>query len=128
MHDQMLLLAAILAQWWRPVASSEALDLLYWVMCAVLYWCTATAIEMASKVGAFFHCCCVFCHPGGCRGNTEEVVAQWRRHEVSGVALDMLHQAIQAALHPHICMAINMARDGGALVCLVDFIINANRS
>jgi hypothetical protein len=71
MHDQMLLLAAILAQWWHPVVSSEALDLLYWAMCVVFYWCTAMAIEMASNVGAFFHCFCVSCRPGGCRGSTE---------------------------------------------------------
>jgi hypothetical protein len=53
-YVQLLLLTAILARWWRLVASSEALDLLYWEMGAVLYRCTATAIKMASKVGAFF--------------------------------------------------------------------------
>ncbi len=52
MHDQLLLLVAILAQWQHPVASSKALDLLYWAMHAVLYWRTPTAIKMASKVGA----------------------------------------------------------------------------
>ncbi len=78
MHDQLLLLAAILTQWRHPVASSEALDLLNWAMCTVSYWRTATAIKMASKFGAFFHCCCVSCHPGGRQGNTEQIVAQWR--------------------------------------------------
>jgi hypothetical protein len=32
----------------------------------------------------------VDCYPGGCRGNTERVVAQWRRPVASGVALDIL--------------------------------------
>ncbi len=54
MCDQLLLLAAILAQWRHPVASSEALDLFYQAMHTVLYRRTATAIKMASKVGVFF--------------------------------------------------------------------------
>jgi hypothetical protein len=54
MSDQLQLLAAILAQWWHPVAS-KALDLLHWEMHAVLYQRTATAIKMASKIGPFFH-------------------------------------------------------------------------
>ncbi len=54
MHDQLHLLAAILAQWQRPVASSEALDFLYQAMQAVSYRRTTTIIKMASKVGAFF--------------------------------------------------------------------------
>jgi hypothetical protein len=29
MRDQLHVLAAILAQWWRPAASTKALDLLY---------------------------------------------------------------------------------------------------
>ncbi len=54
MLDQLHLLTAILAQWRRPMASIEALDLLHWEMCMVLYQCTATSIEMARKVGRFF--------------------------------------------------------------------------
>jgi hypothetical protein len=54
MHDQLHLLAAILAQWWHPVASPKALDLLHPAMCTVLYWHTAVAIKMASKVGPIF--------------------------------------------------------------------------
>jgi hypothetical protein len=50
----LLLSAVILAQWQQPVASNIALDLLHWEMHAVLYRLTATAIKMASKVGAFF--------------------------------------------------------------------------
>jgi hypothetical protein len=48
-----MLLAAILAQWWRPVASSEALDLLHRAICEVMYQRTAESIKIASKVGPF---------------------------------------------------------------------------
>jgi hypothetical protein len=129
MRDQLLLSAAILAQWQHKVASSEALDLLYWAMQAVLHQRTAIIIKMASKVGAFCCCCCcVSCCPGGRQGNTEQVVARWRRPEASGVALDMLHWAIQTAFHSHVRMAIKMAQDGGAFVCFVDFVIIPNHS
>jgi hypothetical protein len=75
MHDQLQLLATILAQWWCPVASTKALDPLHWTMHAVLYQRTAAAIKMASKVGAFFHHCFVCCCQGGYRGNMDQVVA-----------------------------------------------------
>jgi len=44
----------ILARWRRPVASRVALDLPYWAMCWAPYRLIRMAIEMASKVGAFF--------------------------------------------------------------------------
>ena len=44
----------ILAQLRRPVASRLALDLLYWAMRLAPYHLICMAIEMASKVGAFF--------------------------------------------------------------------------
>jgi hypothetical protein len=75
MRDQLQLLAAILAQWWRPVASSEALDLLHGAMHAELYRCTATAIKMASKVAAIFLCCCVCCCSDSSQVNMEQIVA-----------------------------------------------------
>jgi hypothetical protein len=69
--DRLQLLAALLAQWQRLVASNKALNLLYPAMHAVLYPLTATAIEMASLLITFvcrrFVCCC----PGGCWGDTE---------------------------------------------------------
>ena len=37
--------------------------------------------------GYIIHRCFVCCRPGGRRGNTERVVAQWRRPVASGVAL-----------------------------------------
>ena len=43
-----LLSVAILARWWWPVLSVEAVNLLYWVMCMLLYRC----IAMASKTAA----------------------------------------------------------------------------
>ncbi len=97
MHDQLLLLATILTQWWCPVASSEALNLLHQTLHTVLYQRTTTAIKMARKVVAFCHRCFVCCGPGGRRGNTEQVVAQWWRPVAFRVALDMLYQAMHTA-------------------------------
>ncbi len=74
-HVPFMLLAAILARWWHPVASSEALDLLHWAICAVLYRCTAAAIETASFVGIFVDCCLFACCTGVRWGNTEWVVS-----------------------------------------------------
>jgi hypothetical protein len=53
-YVRLILLEQILAQWWRPVASVEALDLLYQVMHAVAYRRIAMAIGMAGKAGVFF--------------------------------------------------------------------------
>jgi hypothetical protein len=61
MRVQWLLLAAILAQWQHPVASSEALDLLHWAMCAVTYRRIAMAIKTASFVDVFVDCCLFVC-------------------------------------------------------------------
>jgi hypothetical protein len=44
----------ILAQWRRPVASREALDLPYWEMRSALHRLICMAFEMASKAGLFF--------------------------------------------------------------------------
>jgi hypothetical protein len=52
--DRNTLSERILSRWRRPVASIESLDTRHWGMRAVLYRRTAMAIEMASKVGAFF--------------------------------------------------------------------------
>ena len=62
------------------------------------------------------HHCFICCHPGSCRGNTEQVVAQWRRPVASGEALVMLHWAMRSVWHRCTAMAIEMARDGGAFV------------
>jgi hypothetical protein len=65
-----MLLDIILAQWWHPVASSEALDLLHRVMHAVTYWSIAMAIKTAIFLGVFVDCCLFACCPGGRWGNT----------------------------------------------------------
>jgi hypothetical protein len=67
--DQFHLLAALLARWRHPVASTNAVDLIYWAMRAVSYRCTATAIKMASKVVTFFRHCFICCSPGSRWGN-----------------------------------------------------------
>jgi hypothetical protein len=82
-------------------------------MRAVLYRCTAAAMNMATFLGVFINCCLFACCPGNRWGNTEQVVTQWRRPAASGVALDMLHWAMRFVLHQRTAMAIKMA-DGSA--------------
>ncbi len=71
-----MLLEQVLAQWWHPVAFSEALDLLHREMRMVLYCRIAMAIKTASFVGVFVDCCLFACCPGRRWGNTEQVAAQ----------------------------------------------------
>jgi hypothetical protein len=111
-----MLLEQVLAQWWHPVASSEALDLLHWAMHAVLYRRIVMAIKTACKVGVLLDCCFVDCCSGGRQGNTEQVVAQRRLPGASSVALDSLHPAMPRALFQCINMAIEMACYGGTFV------------
>ncbi len=65
-----MLSGIILAQWQRPVASSEALDLLHWVMRAVTYRRIAMAIKMATFLGVFVDCCLFACCLSGPWGDT----------------------------------------------------------
>jgi len=58
-----------------------------------------------------FHYLCIDCCPGGRRGDTERVVARWRRPVASGEVLVMLHQAMHSVLYWRTAMAIKMARD-----------------
>ena len=106
----------MLARWWHPVASSEALDPLHWAMRAVLYRCILTAIKLAHKVGVFIHRCVVdYCL--GIRGSdTEQVVAQWRRPVASNMALNIFHWEMPRELLQCLHMAIEMVCDGGAFV------------
>ncbi len=92
--SSLVLLDMIVAQWQHPVASSKALDLLHRAMHAVLYWCTAASMNMATFLGVFVDCCLFACRPGGHWGDTEQVVARWRRPVASVVALDMLHWVV----------------------------------
>jgi hypothetical protein len=111
-----ILLDIILTRWWRPLASSKALDLLHRAMRAVLYWCIAAAMNMATFLGVFVDCCLFVCCPGGHWGDTEQVVARWRPPGASSEALDLLHQAMPHSLLQRIHMAIEMACDGGTFV------------
>ncbi len=104
-----MLLDIIFAQWWHPVVSCEALDIFHWTMHAVMYQRIVMAIKMASKVGLCFCFCFVCCCPGGCWGNTEQVVAQWQRPMASGIALDMLHWVMHFVLQWCTAMAIKTA-------------------
>jgi hypothetical protein len=67
------------------------------------------AIEMASFAGVFVDCCLYACCPGGRWGNMEQVVAQCRRPVASGVAVDMLHQAMPSVLLRRTAVAIKTA-------------------
>jgi hypothetical protein len=118
MRDQLHLLAAILAQWQHPVASTKALDLINWVMCVVFYRCTALAIKMTSTVGVFVDCCLFACCPGGRRGNKEQVVAQWLHPVAYRVARDMPHWAMPSVSLRHTAMTIEMAGNSGTFVRL----------
>jgi hypothetical protein len=126
--SNLLISAAILALWQQPVAFSEALDLLNWAMHGAMYRCIVMAIKTTRKVGVFFCRCFVCCCPGSCWGIMEQVVAQWQHPVASRVALDMLHWAIQAALHPRIRMAIKMACDRGAFVHYCHFWLDTTHS
>ena len=106
----------MLAQWWHPLASSEALDPLHRPMSAVSYRRIGMAIETALKVGVFIHYCVVDCRPGVRGSNMEQVVARWRRPVASSMALDILHRAMLHESRQCLHMAIEMACDGGAFV------------
>ncbi len=118
----------ILVWWWRPVASSKALDLLHWAMRAVTYWCITMAIKTASFVGVFVDCCLFACCPGGHWGDMELVVAQCRHPVASGVALDMLHWEMHFVLHWWTAVAIKTANDRGSCWCHCQFVIHNNGS
>jgi len=71
----------------------------------------------SQQTGFILHRRTVCCRPGDCQGNTERVVARWRRLVASIKALDLLHWAMRAVSHHRIAMAIEIASDGGAFVC-----------
>ncbi len=104
-----MLLDILLAQWRRLVASSEALDLLHQAMRAVTYRRIAMAIKTASFVDVFVDCCLFACCPSSRWGDMEQVVAQWRRPVASGVAMAMLHWAMQSVSLWHTAVAIKTA-------------------
>jgi len=70
----------------------------------------------SQQSGFILHRPTVCCRPGGRRGNTERVVAQWQRLVASIKALDLLHRAMRALSHHHTATAFEIASDGGAFV------------
>jgi hypothetical protein len=108
-HVQFILLDIILTQWQHLVASSEALNLLHWEIHAVTYQRITMAIKMACFLGVFVDCCLFACCPGGCWGNTKQVVAQCQHPVASGVALDMPHWAMLSVLLWRTAVAIKTA-------------------
>jgi hypothetical protein len=116
MRDRLQLSAAILTRWRRLVASTKALKLLHCAMCAVTYRRIAMAIKTASFLGVFVDCCLFACCPGGCWGNTEQVVAWCRRPVASGVAMDMPHQAMPSVLLRRTAVAIETTGGRGGFI------------
>ena len=47
--------------------------------------------QNGQQSGHILHRCFVFCRPGGCRGNTERVVARWQRVVAFMKTMDLLH-------------------------------------
>jgi hypothetical protein len=66
-------------------------------------------IKTASFVGVFVDYCLFACCPGGCWGDTEQVVARWWHPVASGVALDMPHWAMPSVLLQRTAVAIETA-------------------
>jgi hypothetical protein len=120
-------LEQVLAQWWHPVASSEALDLLYWAMRAVLYRRTAAAINTASFLGQFVDCCLFACCPSGRWGNTERVVARCQCPVASRVVLDMPHWAMPYCSGAPPWPSKRPADEVHSFI-IINFVINNNRS
>jgi len=74
--------------------------------------------QNGQQSGYILHLRFVCCRPGGRRGDTERVVAQWRLLVAFMKALVMLHRAMLHVPHQCLHMAIEMmACDGGAFVC-----------
>ncbi len=115
-HVQCMLSGIILARWQRPVASSEALDLLHRAIHAVTYQRIAMAIKTACFLGVFVDCCLFACCPGGRWGNTEQVAAQCRCPVASGVALNMTHRAMPSELLWRTAVTIETAGGWDAFV------------
>jgi hypothetical protein len=127
-HVQLMLSEQVLARWWHPVASIEALDLLHWAMHGSLYRRIAMAIKLAGFAGVFVDSCLFACCPGGCWGDTEQVVAQCQCPVASKVALDMPHWAMPSVLLRRTPWPSKCPADEVHLFIIVDFVITNNRS
>jgi hypothetical protein len=97
------------------VAFMKAMDLPHRVMRAIVP-VHRHGHQTGQQSGHILHHRFVFCCLGGRQGNTEQVVARWRRLVAFMKALDLLHQAMPSVLHHHTAMAIEMASNGGTFV------------
>ena len=118
----------MLAQWWHPVASSEALDLLYWAMCAVLYRHIAMSIKTAGFVGVFVDCWLFACCPGGRWGDTEQVVIRCQRPVASGYPWTCRIRQRRLYCSGAPPWPSKRPADKVHLLVIVNFVINNNRS
>jgi hypothetical protein len=62
------------------------------------------------------------------RGDTGQILVQWRYMVASRVALDLPYWTMGSALYRLIHMAIEMTSEGGASVCHRRFYVLHNRS
>ena len=62
------------------------------------------------------------------QGDSEQIIAQWRRLVAYKAALDMLRRAMRSSPHRRIVMAVNMAHDGGTFVSCSPLFRLTNRS
>ena len=65
---------------------------------------------------------------GVCRGDTRQILSQWRRLVAYEVALDLLYWAVRSALYRLIYMAFEMTSEGGILFCHRQLFVVHNRS
>jgi hypothetical protein len=64
--------------------------------------------------------------PDGCRGNTLQIAAWWRRSVASNVAQDTLHRVMCSVLQWLMAKAIETASEGGEFVCHHQFVVLHN--
>jgi hypothetical protein len=120
-YVRLILLEQILAQWRRPVASVESLNLLYRAMRAVAYRRIAMAIGMASKVDVFFIVIVLYVTPAAARAIHSGYSPNGEYPVASTESLNLLHWAMHLALPRRIHRAIETASKGSAFVFIVYF-------
>ena len=105
----------VLALWRRLVAFMKALDLLHLAMRAIVP-AHRHGHQNGQQREYILYCCFVCYRHGGRRGDTERIVARWRRPVASGISLDMLDRAMPSVSHRRTAMSIIMASDRGTFV------------
>jgi hypothetical protein len=64
-----------------------------------------------------------FVDHGGRRGNTAQLIDQWRHPVALSEALDVLHRAMCPASYRHICMAIEIASNSPTFFVVVNSLL-----